>query len=75
MMAPPMAGRKDPRRALQRVPMKDLTTASRMVPLRACLKAHSRELLTASRIAFFRAPKMVGCIVRAAFIWVPWHQH
>jgi hypothetical protein len=44
MMAPPMAGRKDPRRALQRVPMKDLTTASRMVPLRACLKAHSREL-------------------------------
>jgi hypothetical protein len=33
---------KDPRRALQRVPTKDLTMASRMVPLMASLKAHSR---------------------------------
>jgi hypothetical protein len=38
-MAPPMVGRKDPRRALQRVPRGDLTTASRMVPSAACLKA------------------------------------
>ena len=33
---------KDPRRALQRVPTKDLTMALRMVPPTASLKAHSR---------------------------------
>jgi hypothetical protein len=59
MTAPQMAVPKDPRRVPQRVPTKDLTTASMMVLLSACLKAHSRELQTAQRTAFLRAQKMV----------------